>query len=154
MMLKAELKMLETSIQNVLDLVEGCTIDQLNKIPDGFSNNLVWQLGHLVVTQKLLIYGLSNNSLNLDTELVEKYRKGTRPNAKVTELEVEDLKSELAKFKADLEKDIQAKLFKKYAPYLTSYNFEITNFHEALSMVNLHYGLHVSSILDLKKRCK
>jgi len=32
---------------------------QLNKIPKGFKNNLIWNIAHLLVTQQLLTYALA-----------------------------------------------------------------------------------------------
>ncbi|WP_407635809.1 DinB family protein [Solitalea canadensis] len=32
------------------------TIDQLNKVPAGFNNNLIWNIGHEIVAQQALIY--------------------------------------------------------------------------------------------------
>ncbi len=150
-MIEAELKMLSTSIRNVLNKIEGLNNEQLNEIPKNFSNNIIWNVGHLLVTQKLLIYGLSGNELNLDDDFVAHYRKGSKPLYKVTDKEVNYIKSELNQFIDNFKKDISKQLFKQYKVYPTSYNFEITNFNEALVMVNLHYGLHFSTLLKLLK---
>jgi len=32
------------------------SLEQLNKIPEGFNNNLIWNIAHCVVTQQLLCY--------------------------------------------------------------------------------------------------
>lgn len=36
------------------------SLEQLNKIPAGFNNNLIWNIGHIIVAQQSLIYQLSN----------------------------------------------------------------------------------------------
>ena len=38
----------------LLKITEDLTIEQLNKIPEGFKNNIAWNLTHLLVTQQLL----------------------------------------------------------------------------------------------------
>jgi len=43
-----------------LEYFDNYTLEQLNKIPEGFSNNLIWNIGHIIVTQQVLIYKLSN----------------------------------------------------------------------------------------------
>jgi len=43
---------------NLLKTVEAYTIDEMNVDPEGFNNSLLWNLGHVWVTQKMLHYGL------------------------------------------------------------------------------------------------
>jgi hypothetical protein len=35
------------------------TLEQLNKIPEGYNNNLIWNIAHVVVVQQMLVYKLS-----------------------------------------------------------------------------------------------
>ena len=39
-----------------LELVNSLSIEQLNKIPEGFNNNIAWNFGHIVVTTQTLCY--------------------------------------------------------------------------------------------------
>ncbi|MGY8908452.1 MAG: DinB family protein, partial [Flavobacteriales bacterium] len=39
--------------------LEGLTLDQIHKIPEGFKNSIAWNVAHLVVTQQVLHYKLS-----------------------------------------------------------------------------------------------
>ena len=39
--------------------IENHTLEELNKVPTGFSNNIIWNIAHTIVTQQLLIYQLS-----------------------------------------------------------------------------------------------
>jgi hypothetical protein len=32
------------------------SLEQLNKVPPGFSNNLIWNIGHSIVAQQMLVY--------------------------------------------------------------------------------------------------
>jgi len=65
--------------KNVLNLLKGFTVDQMNLIPKGYRNNLVWHLGHLLVTQQLLTYNLSGHRLKIPNEWVDQFRKGSEP---------------------------------------------------------------------------
>ena len=51
--------------QNVLRLIDGMGPEQLNKIPEGHSNNIIWHVGHILATQQLLTYGLSGSEIIL-----------------------------------------------------------------------------------------
>ena len=48
-------KVWETSRHIYLKFLETYSLAQLNKIPDGFSNNIIWNAGHVIVSQQKLI---------------------------------------------------------------------------------------------------
>jgi len=149
--MKTNLKLLKASISNISDLVKGLSNEQLNEIPEGYSNNLIWNVAHLVVTQKQLIYGLSNNDLNLDDTFLSTYRKGGKPIEIVGEEECKSIVLLFDYLYDELEEDLERLDFSKFKVYPTSYNFEITNIDEALIFNNLHFGLHFAFLLKLKK---
>ena len=86
-----------TSRKMIAPFLENYTLEQLNTIPDGFSNNLIWNIAHIVVTQQLLVYKLSGLPANVSDEMIEKYRKGTKPEHIVTQAEVDEIKALLFK---------------------------------------------------------
>ena len=74
----------EVTLQNrtlLLKIVKNFSLDQLNTVPKGYRNSIFWNLAHIVVTQQLLVYGLSNIPLLVDDVLVKTYRKGTQTSA-------------------------------------------------------------------------
>ena len=152
--MKSELKLLKVSIFNVLGIVKGLSNEQLNEIPSGYSNNLIWHLAHLLVTQKLLIYGLSNNDLNLEASFIERFRKGSKPNRVISHKSCEEIVQSFNQMYDKLNVDLESKIFIEYKNYPTSYKFEITSLNDAISFNNLHFGLHVSSMLKIKTLIK
>jgi hypothetical protein len=46
-----------TSRTIVSQMLAGYTLDQLNTIPEGYSNNLIWNIAHIIVVQ-MLVYKL------------------------------------------------------------------------------------------------
>ena len=54
-------------------------VQLLTKIPQGFNNNIWWNIAHVVVTQQKLVYGRSDLPLNLPDAWVSVYQKGTFP---------------------------------------------------------------------------
>ena len=52
-------KIWETNRKLYLNFLNTYNLEQLNKIPDGFSNNIIWNIGHIVVSQQALVYRLS-----------------------------------------------------------------------------------------------
>ena len=69
------------------------SLEQLNKIPAGFNNNLIWNIGHIVVVQQMLIYGLSGLPMFVSRELVGSYKRDTKPEGDVTQEDVEVIKA-------------------------------------------------------------
>ena len=132
-------------------MVKGLSNEQLNEIPAGYSNNIIWNVAHLIVTQKLLIYGLSTNELNLDDAFLETYRKGGKPNGLVSKDECKAIILLFDYLYSELEQDLKILDFSDFKVYPTSYNFEITNLEEALTFNNLHFGLHFAFLLKLLK---
>ena len=55
--------------------------ESLFEIPGGFRNHVFWNIAHVVVTQQLITYGLSNLPMHISAEWIAKYRKGTMPGA-------------------------------------------------------------------------
>ncbi|MBI3134665.1 MAG: DinB family protein [Bacteroidetes bacterium] len=139
---------------NVLNMLEGVTLEQLNKIPAGFTGNMAWHIGHLVSTQQGLLYRLSGNAVALEQSFVDKYKKGTFPQAPITQADLDFIKSELKQQPERLAADIKNNLFKTYTPYTTSFGNTIHSFDEALAFVNVHEGLHLGYLMALKRVVK
>ena len=74
-----ELNHLLETRKNFIGLIESLTTEQLNKIPDRFSNNIIWNFGHNVVTQQLLCYKLAGKEPYMNEEIINEFRKGSKP---------------------------------------------------------------------------
>ncbi|WP_430411216.1 DinB family protein [Kordia sp.] len=123
----------------------------LNKIPEGFSNNIIWNIAHVVVTQQLLIYKLSGLPMHVSEEMVSKYRNKTTPEGDVTQAEVDEIYDLLESLLVQTEKDIEADIFKTYNEYTVSLGTTLTNVPEAIEFNNFHEGIHLGYILALRK---
>jgi len=139
--------------QSLLKLIEGLSTEQLNKIPDGFNNNIAWQIGHIAVTQQVLCYKLSNNELLIDTELVDKYRGGTKPEAFITAEEIAQIKTYLLSTIDQLVQDLSINKFENYRSYTPStYKiYTIESIEDAIKFIVSHDGLHYGCCLMMKK---
>ena len=149
--MKTEFNVLRKSRELVLKRVEGLSIDQLHKIPEGFKNNIAWNVAHLVVTQQLLHYKLSGLDGLVSDDLIEKYRKGTAPSEEFTQEEFDEVKDLLAGLPDTLEEDYNEGIFKEYREYPTSTGFVLTNIDTAIKFNNFHEALHLGTIMALTK---
>ncbi|WP_269224249.1 MULTISPECIES: DinB family protein [Flavobacterium] len=130
---------------------ENYTLEQLNKIPDGFSNNLIWNLGHIVVTQQLLVYKLSGLPMAVSDEMVEKYRKGTKPEHDVTQEEANQIQALLFQTIDQLEVDYKNGIFVNYQEYPTSTGYILKSTKGAIEFNNFHEGLHIGIMMSIRK---
>jgi len=142
---------LKKSRELVLRIIKDLTIDQLNTIPKGFKNNIVWNVGHLVVTQQLLGYRLSGVNCLVSDEMINTFRKGTAPEKPVSEEEFETIKELFFRLPVQFEEDYNAEIFKSYDTYTTSVNVTINSIDDAVIFNTFHEGAHLGIILQLKK---
>ncbi len=140
-----------TSRKMIAPFLENYTLEQLNAIPDGFSNNLIWNIAHIVVTQQLLVYKLSGLPTKVSDEMIEKFRKGTKPEHSVTQAEVDEIKSLLFATIDQTEVDFENKIFKNFDEYPTSTGFVLKSAKDAMIFNNFHEGLHLGILMSIRK---
>ncbi len=149
--MKTQFDILRKSRQLTLKAINGLTLEQIHTIPDGFKNNIAWNVAHLVVTQQLLQYKLSGLDCLVPDELIEAHRKGTFPTTSFTEEEFEEVTDLLAGLPDTLEEDFNEGLFENYDAYKTSTGFVLDSIETAVNFNNYHEGLHLGIILAIKK---
>lgn len=126
-------------------------LESLNEIPVGYRNNIWWNIVHIIVTQQLLVYKLSNNKMKVNESLINSYRKGTVPEKKASAEEVELVAALLLSTAEGLQEDFENGLFKEFTPYTTSTGTTIKSVGDALAFNLFHEGLHLGVVLSLEK---
>lgn len=131
--------------------METYTLEELNKIPDGFKNNMIWNIAHTIATQQALVYKLSGLPTIITEELLNKYRKGTAPERDLTQAEVDEIKGLLFSTIEKTKEDYENGLFQNFDTYTVTTKNTLTNVMEAIEFNNYHEGIHLGYILALKK---
>jgi len=138
--------------RNILhSLLENLSLEQLNQKPKGFNNTIIWNIAHTIVTQQLLVYKLSGLPSVLTDEMIEMYRKGTKTERDITQVEVDEIKSFLFSTITKTQEDYNNNVFKTYTEYTVSTKSTLTNVEEAIAFNNFHEGIHLGYILALKR---
>lgn len=136
-----------------LNLIDGLTDEQLNKIPEGFSNNIIWNLGHLVAAQEGVCYKRSGVEANIPDEFFHGYKPGSKPEKDASAEEIAQIKSLLLTSLDDLERDHAAgKLIMN--PWTTRYGIDINTIEDGISFLQFHEGLHQGYITAMVKMVK
>jgi len=150
--MKFHFDVLRTTRNNILNDIKELSIEQLHVIPAGFRNNIAWNVLHLIATQQLLTYGLSSTPFIVDNGLVEGYRKGTKPESRITEDAIQGHKKLLLTTIDQMERDYEDGVFgNDFKVYTTSYNITLDTIENAIAFNNVHEGLHYGVIRALLK---
>jgi hypothetical protein len=139
--------------KNFLAILESSSIPELNAIPIGFNNNVIWNIAHIVATTDILFYTLNGLTPKLDSSFIDSYRKGTKPELMVDKTMVETLKSNLISQFERIEKDFNAGIFLQNPPksYMTSYHIELKTIDDIIRFNQVHEALHMGIIMSLRK---
>ena len=149
--MEAILKAWKTSRKLYTEFFNNYSLDQLNKIPDGFNNNLIWNIGHVIVTQQKLIYKGANLQGYISDELFNKYNSGTRPTAPVSDEEADRLKVLLTSLIEKTEIDVVEGIFVSYNERTTGTGFHLASVRDAFECNNYHEGLHLGYMMGIRK---
>ena len=131
--------------------IETYTLEELNKIPEGFNNNIIWNIAHTIAVQQSLVYKLSGLPSIISEEMVQRFKKGTKPERDLTQAEDDEIKSLLFSTVEKTKEDFDNKVFQQYHHYTLTTKNTLTNVMEAIEFNNYHEGVHLGYILALKK---
>lgn len=141
--------------RNSRNLLEGIlnkyTLEQLNKIPQGFSNNVIWNIGHIIVVEQLLVYKLSGLLPMVSNEMILKYQRGSRPDGNATSADLQEIKDLLFATIEKTEADFKAGVFENYHEFTNSLGFTLRSAEEAISFNYYHEATHLGIIMSLQK---
>lgn len=142
---------INTARIGMIQLLDGLTIEQLNQIPNGFSNNLIWHLGHVIASQQGICYSRAGVSPVIDLSVIDKYKNGTKPEQFIDHEEFVFLKNISEETLEQLDKDLAAGVFENYQTFTLSNGLELTSIQDALAMLCMHEGMHLGYCQALKR---
>lgn len=150
--LSAELALHARTREHLLGVLAPLTLAQVNRIPEGFNNNLVWNAAHCYVTQVLLTEGLGGHGTgDLPADFVAAYRKGGRPTGDVTAEELTFVKTGLAGGTERLRRVLAEADWSSFTPYATSYGVVVDDVAGAVRFNNVHEGMHYGVMLAQRR---
>lgn len=149
--MKTEFNLWEINRALLLEYFEHYSLDQLNKIPKGFNNNLIWNIGHVIVVQQALLYNSSNLSGYISDSLVNSYKPGTFPTGKTNQAEVDELKELLISLFEKTKTDYSNQVFNSFASRKTLIGLNMDSVEDAIIFNNYHEALHLGALMAIKK---
>lgn len=145
---------LDITIKNrklLKNFIENHSLEDLNKVPKNFNNNIIWNIAHTIVTQQLLVYNLSGLPMVVSDEMVAAYRKGTKAENDLSQSEVDLIKGLLFSPIEKTKEDYDNKVFQTFNQYTVTTKSILSSVEDAIEFNNFHEGIHLGYILALRK---
>ena len=140
-----------TSRKVLSQFLESHTLEQLNKVPHGFNNNLIWNIAHIIVVQQMLVYNLSGLPMMVSEDMIAKYKRGTKPESDVAQEEVDAIQSLLFETINRTKADFIEKIFKSYQEFTSMSGFTMRNAEDAMAFNYYHEGMHIGMMMSIRK---
>lgn len=140
-----------TSRKILAKFLEDYPLEQLNKVPPGFNNNLIWNIAHIVVVQQMLVYNLSGLPMMVSQQMVDAYKRGTKPERDLTQQEADEIKLLLTTTIDQTENDFAAGIFKNYSEFTTMTGFNLKTAEEAMAFNYYHEAVHTGVMMSIRK---
>jgi hypothetical protein len=135
----------------LLDYIKELSIEQLNKIPAGFNNNIIWNLGHMVAAQQGVCYLRAGLKISVDEDFFNAYKPGSKPTEYINEQQIEKIKELFFSSLDILKSDYVKGLWTNYSAWSTRYGVELKTIEDAIQFLNFHEGLHLGYVMALKR---
>ena len=135
----------------IADIVKELTLEQLNTVPPGFNNNIIWNVGHVIAAQQGICYKRLGLDLVVEEDFFETFKPGSKPERFFDAADVEKIIGLLTSTITQLEADLQTDKFANYPTWSTRYGAELTSINDAVSFLPFHEGLHIGAIIALRK---
>jgi len=145
------IELIRKTRSKILEVISSLSNEQLNKIPEGFNNNIIWHLGHLIAAQEGIFYLRGKLELNIDQDFFNLFKNGSRPEREIDAGEIEIIRSLLFTGLDQFEADLQKNVFSNYPAWTSSMGIEINSIEDAINFLVFHEGLHFGQISVFKR---
>ncbi len=149
--MKTQLEIIRKARQSLIGIISDLTDEQLNKIPEGYNNNIIWNLGHLIASQQGLCYVRSGKPIVVDDGYLKLFKPETKPDGIISSGAIETIKQLLLPTIDRMESDYQQGHFSDFKPFINRYGVELRSIDDCISFLVFHEGLHYGYILALKR---
>lgn len=146
-----QFELLKATRINLLKVLEETPTASLLEIPSGFNNNIIWNIYHVLASQQLLAYGLSQTPFRLDKEFIFQFKSGTKPSGEEDLQLIDFAKDKLLVTVKQLSDDYQKSIFGDFKTVQTSYGLELQSIEDAIYFNNLHEAMHLGHIKALQR---
>ena len=135
----------------LLQSANGLSPDQLLTIPNGFSNNILWNLGHVITDNCTMLYPPTGNPFPLPDHYLRWFAPGTSPTDWTDSPSISEVLNEGVRLRDQLVEDCIAGRMEQYERQEYEDGIVLENIAQAIAHSNVHEGVHLGVILCLRK---
>jgi DinB superfamily len=146
-----QLEIIKKTRSFLLEQVKNLSSDQFNQKIEGFNNNIVWNMGHMIAAQQGICYKRAGLPTLISEDFWEKFRSGSKPEGIVSDDEITQIKQLLFITLDKFETDYNKQIFGNYTIWSTRYGFELTSIDDGIELLSFHDGLHSCTIIAMNR---
>ena len=135
----------------LLRSTKGLSEEQLVRVPEGFHNNILWNLGHAITDNCTMLYPPTGKEFPLPDQYLSWFAPETSPSDWT---ETPDTAEILKAGKDILDKlvdDCTADRMEIYEPMPLDDGVVLGNIAQAIAHCNIHEAIHLGVIMSLRK---
>lgn len=138
-----------------LAAIQDLSPEQLRAVPQGFNNNVLWNVGHLLYEQCQVFYSLTQQPFPFPPGCAEQYKalfdNGTAPKTWVHLPDTPEILARFAAITDTIIADAASGKFDGFRTFELSPGVSIDTVSEAAAFHCVHEGMHLGAINALKK---
>lgn len=152
--MEKQFEIIKSTRKYLLSFTADLSIDELNRIPPTFNNNIIWNLAHLISAQQNVCYARTGLDVVIDQTLFTAYKPDTKPSGYVDAEQVSTIKDLFISTIDKLESDYHNNVFRNYNAWTNRYGVTHNTIEDTINFLIFHEGLHVGYIMPLKRLVK
>lgn len=138
--------------KKIIELLSNLSLNTINKIPEGFNNNIAWNFGHVATSSYSLAFRVTKVDADFQIPHFDKYKKGSKPEGFVAQEEINELIALADNFTNAIKLASGAHRFEQVAEYTTqTFEVPVTSINDMLTTIAMHNTLHWQIIKDYKR---
>ncbi|SEU10102.1 DinB superfamily protein [Salinibacillus kushneri] len=122
--------------------------EQLTKQPEGFNNNILWHIGHVLTTNEQFLFGFPDNTDHLPKQYKDLFGYGTKPAEWPDDVPTADELADKLNKQIKRIKQIPLEKFEEKLPEVT---LGAQTFGELAALAAFHIANHAGRVNAMKK---
>lgn len=124
--------------------------EQLVIVPEGASNNVLWNLGHLALSHAGLTYGPCGLAPPVPESYSDLFKGGTSPAAWDKAPSVSDVQEQFKGVHERIKEDYRNGVFEDFKPRELMAGITLSNIEQALGFNLIHEGVHIGALISIR----